>query len=822
MNRKDQNREKLQLSNLKKDKFFQATFQKLNLENKDFDDSEKEYLLSCAIILFKFYENDKRYKTYFKLGYYIILKYSILFNDYKPLYDICLQIGFYPISSYILKNKLIEFEENNFADLYLNKIIDNNYKSSENYIESLEQNKSVKSILQNNYSKNIAYIAPTSYGKSSLIKDYIKKFEYSRIGIIVPTKSLLLQTYNDIKKLNLSYKLILHDEMYQGETKFIGILTQERATRILNNNEKAFFDIIFIDEAHKILERDSRSYILSRLIQLNFFKNQKQKIIYLSPLIDETDNLKIKTIDETTVYTRKINYDLKASEVYLYHKFKSFLYDKFTHKYIDLNIKTNFYDYIIKNSKSKNFIYHHKPKKIQELSLGLFKNEKPIKNEKILNVINTLRKEVHNSFYAVELLEKGIVYIHAKIPNIIKEYLEFQFKTIAEIKYIIANQVILEGINLPIETIFITSSRANEMKGKELINLIGRVNRLNYVFNSNNLNQLISKIHFLNSEPFQGARDIRKTIELLRNQSFEDKIENPLIENYEIEKLKLSEARKEKHEKEDTIIISSSEFILIKPSNRKDFLKKYFIENSIDDFFYDLEVACENIIKNIDVFKFEFSIKVVDIINNILIKNNVENIRDFEVERLKNDKATNYYNYFLEITQKQALNERINSTFKYFKEKANSNDPFLFIGETYGDEIRISEKYKNNKYNREVYINLSNKKDKELINLAIVKLKIEEDFVSFKLNKLIIFLYDFDIISEEYYLLYIYGTTEKKLIDLVRFGLSINLIKQINEDGEMKNLYLDKNGNLNAKKEFNNYLENQSELFKFEIRKYLN
>ena len=66
-------------------------------------------------------------------------------------------------------------------------------------VETYEQYNSEKKILEdtNNY---ISYVAPTSYGKSSIINELIVNEGYNRIGIIVPTKSLINQTYRKIKK----------------------------------------------------------------------------------------------------------------------------------------------------------------------------------------------------------------------------------------------------------------------------------------------------------------------------------------------------------------------------------------------------------------------------------------------------------------------------------------------------------------------------------------------------------------------------------------------------------------------------------------------
>jgi len=821
------------------DPLFKNVFRKLCL-NHNLDDVEKEYILSCALLFFKYYDLDKRMKGYFKIGFYIILKYGVKTNDYKPLYDICLQIGFYPIIDFITSplRRLYQVDNKNRILDAMNYIsLKRNFQSPENYIESLEQNSSRNLIIDSD-SSDIAYIAPTSYGKSSIIKEFVKLKGYSRIAIIVPSKSLLVQTYKDIKALNLNYKLILHDEMYNGEERFIGILTQERATRILNKNSNVNYEAVFIDEAHKLIDRDSRSYILTRLIQLNFKRNSHQKIVYLSPLIENENNLKIKKTSKGEIFTKRIQHDFKSFELYLYENNRSFFYDKFTDSEFDLGGNKGYFNYIVLNSSFKNFIFHSRPTKVEELAKKLSSEitEDLSRMQNIAKIIETLQKEVHKSFYVIDYVKKGVIYIHAKIPNIIKEYLEAKFKETAEIKYIVANSVILEGVNLPIDTIFITTNgtgnKNEHLKVKDLINLVGRANRLNEVFGKDkkSLSGLISKIHFLNHEDFQGKYSIKSSLRALREYSFKDVVKNPLIENYDIEKLDFSgsneekEKRKEKYKIEDANLIQFSEFVLEIPKSLNEKIKKYVIENSIDLFFTNVDQAVELILKNMSNYKFSSEDKIVNIVREIFLNDNEHNIKDFELERLKNESARKYYNNFLEVTQKQHLNERIKNTIDYFKIKARTDDPYLFIGSSYGEVPRQSKKiYSNQYYESKVYIDLR-KADNILANIAIAKLKIEEDFVSFKLNSLIAFLYEFEVISQDYYFYHIYGTTNTKIIKLVRFGLSVNIINKLENDKVLYMLDFDQNGNLVVKfdGDFNLYLRLQPELFQFEVRKYLN
>jgi len=238
-----------------------------------------------------------------------------------------------------------------------------------------------------------------------------------------------------------------------------------------------------------------------------------------------------------------------------------------------------------------------------------------------------------------------------------------------------------------------------------------------------------------------------------------------------------------------------------------------------------LNFIIDLIAKRINSCKNDTNFKQYDLILKIywiFIKQLEEHIVDFEIERLKNEQARKYYKNYLGITQKLPLKNNVNSTFGYFKTKANSNDPKLFIGTTYGETTKESKNYKSKEYLRDVYVDLSKYKnnDAKLINLAIAKLKIEEDFVSFKLNKLINFLHDFGLITNDEYNIHTYGTKDENLIKLSKIGLNVNIISKLKEDDQYKNITLDEYGNITVKNNFSDYLEKQSELFKFEVKKY--
>lgn len=196
--------EKIKLTRISKVPLFSQTMHKLTI-NEKLSEQEKQFILSAAILFIQSYQNDRRLTSYIDFAYYIILKYSLLHKDFKPLFDLSINIGFYPIANDIIKHQLLKSES--IDDRIIFEAF-SQFKNSENYIETFEQNIQSKEFLTDKTNEK-CYIAPTSFGKSSLIIKAIQHLppEDKKIAIIVPTKSLLMQTSKNIRLANLSKKL---------------------------------------------------------------------------------------------------------------------------------------------------------------------------------------------------------------------------------------------------------------------------------------------------------------------------------------------------------------------------------------------------------------------------------------------------------------------------------------------------------------------------------------------------------------------------------------------------------------------------------------
>ncbi|MBF4270444.1 hypothetical protein EAY71_26650, partial [Vibrio anguillarum] len=112
-------------------------------------------------------------------------------------------------------------------------------------------------------------------------------------------------------------RAISHPEMYQPIMEnCVCVLTQERASRLLNKNKSLVFDITIVDEAHNILDKDGRNILLASVIKVLEYRNPKLSIKYLTPFLEHTESLDIK---DSSIETKsfKVTESVKSESFYV-------------------------------------------------------------------------------------------------------------------------------------------------------------------------------------------------------------------------------------------------------------------------------------------------------------------------------------------------------------------------------------------------------------------------------------------------------------------------------------------------------------------------
>ena len=463
---------------------FCSLYEQLFLE-KELSIIDRKKILSFIALFVSLEDENLR-----QLGYRMALQYSNVTADYTSLYDVSINTGLLPVVNKL--RRIPDFFSKN-ADGFLSTITGSYIDCFRNDdIVFTEQQFRLNKFFNETLENSAIVIAPTSYGKSELIMSGISADRNRKVCIIVPSKALLSQTRKRIidKKIDWIKRIVSHPEMHRPDSDdVIYILTQERLSRILTADRNMFFDLVFVDEAHNMLVADDRQTLLVSVIKILSYRNKNTAFKFLTPLLQHPPSLHLKdSFFETVDY--KVHEYVKSEQIYFadYRGAQNQLlfYDQFLDRFLSLeNEATNELEHVIDNSKKKNIVYLYRPRDVQDFSRRLSAHLPEIDPDLVRTAIQEIGDAMHQDYLLLKCLKHGVLYHHGAMPEHVRNYVEYLYSNCDEVSYLVSTSTLLEGVNMPIERMFLLDVRAG--RGGNLTpqlfkNLIGRVNRFSEIF----------------------------------------------------------------------------------------------------------------------------------------------------------------------------------------------------------------------------------------------------------------------------------------------------------------------------------------------------
>lgn len=358
--------------------------------------------------------------------------------------------------------------------------------------------------------KNIAISAPTSAGKSFIIKKYIYELleenNHKDIIYIVPTKALINQVSSDIH-------LLIKDKAYVYTTyketdnlkPSIFVLTPERTLKLLQDDNFSSPSLVFMDEIHN-LEDSSRGSIFENALYRMTDKWKSTQFVVAGPFIENLANSiasisNIDLIDHKTfsspVFQLKVSITFSPKNKTALYKivsltgnilegelsFKNVLYSKAkSNKGDALAAMMELFD-----PEDHNIIYAPTKKEAeswaQKIAPVIGSLNPDIVNgadQKIKDLIEFLEDEVHPKYSLIRTLRLGVAFHHGGLPDIARLEIEELYSQ-SYIKNVVCTSTLIQGVNLPADRLIIINPKINtqDMSNFEFFNLIGRAGRAN-------------------------------------------------------------------------------------------------------------------------------------------------------------------------------------------------------------------------------------------------------------------------------------------------------------------------------------------------------
>lgn len=356
--------------------------------------------------------------------------------------------------------------------------------------------------------KHIAISAPTSSGKSFILKKYIEQVfnEYDCFCVlyIVPSRALINQVSEELRT-ELS-NVIIKNAFIENEEiekkRSIYVITPERAVKIINSDSGMQLpDLIFIDEIQNIENEDGRGnlfeYVYEELSQID-----KVKIITAGPYIANPAkifndlfnkhcvvvNTELSPVFQLRVIIKldrnNVSLKLFTSKNNASHTVDNALNIDRIENIFNANIGSGLAAIIgaLSAHDDSNLIYSSRSDYAEIWALKYAENieiNNDIEDE-LKDLIKYVKTEIHSKYYLVSCLEKRVAFHHSSLPEFVRKEIETLFES-GLITTLFCTSTLLEGVNLPADNLFVVKPEKNkdELTDFEFGNLIGRAGRLN-------------------------------------------------------------------------------------------------------------------------------------------------------------------------------------------------------------------------------------------------------------------------------------------------------------------------------------------------------
>ena len=455
-------------------------------------------------------ENELHLKKVQDLAILLFLNNKDDFETLKVTYILFSRIGNLTATNHLKGLSNSKGENGFFEDIILTneliqKRVENSILVNDKPILLTDFQKNLFEIL--NEEKYISISAPTSSGKSFILKKFIEE-ELKRnkkycVFYIVPSRALINQVSEELREYipNIIVKNAFIENEFIEDDKLIYVITPERALKIINSeNGLELPNLIFIDEIQNVENEDGRGnlfeYVYEELSQVS----NETKIITAGPFISNSNEIfeelfnkksKIVNTDLSPVFQLrtiiKLDLDFVTLTLFINNKvayeLKNIIKIDKIEKTFNLNIGNGLSKIIstLSSENESNLIYASRGDYAETWALKYSESiiiEEDLEEE-LKDLIKYLKTDIHPKYFLVDCLKKRIAFHHGNLSEFVRKEIETLFEQ-GIIKTLFCTSTLLEGVNLPADNLFVVKPEKNkdELSDFEFGNLIGRAGRL--------------------------------------------------------------------------------------------------------------------------------------------------------------------------------------------------------------------------------------------------------------------------------------------------------------------------------------------------------
>jgi hypothetical protein len=363
----------------------------------------------------------------------------------------------------------------------------------------------------------VSVSAPTSAGKSYImtrwIGEQLRASPLATVVYLVPTRALINQVETDLRTFlreeglsSVTVSSLPLARTLVPERGTVLVFTQERLHILLAAAPDLAIDVLVVDEAHKVGDRQ-RGVLLQHVVERVAQTNPATKIVFASPMTSNpealladaapaTDTAALTsedvTVNQNLLWISQRTGQPRTWDVTLCLSDKQLPLGQLALPATPSadSKRLSFVAFAMGGLRSGNIVYVNGAAEAEKIAVQLYDltgAEGDIRDQQIEDLIDLARRMVHQEFRLATVLRRGIAFHYGNLPLLIRTEIERLFSK-GVIRYLVCTSTLIEGVNMSCRSIFLRGpqkGRGQPMSVEDFWNLAGRAGRWGREFQGN-------------------------------------------------------------------------------------------------------------------------------------------------------------------------------------------------------------------------------------------------------------------------------------------------------------------------------------------------
>jgi helicase len=322
--------------------------------------------------------------------------------------------------------------------------------------------------------RRIVVSAPTSFGKSRLLREMIIKAAFKKVLIIVPTNALIIETFSAFAtdERFAEFAMLASHASVDIPENYIYVMTPEKADALIGEGGHVDLDFFSFDEVYKLADDIGRKSVFNSVVYR--LAKTVEAFYLIGPYFSGFDQQFLRKMNASFVQFKT---ELVSKEEIILPRHetgKEITFSGATFKYLKSD-RLTLRNIINAYSGESFLIYSGRTDSVEVLAKYITGIVKESGNVAFADYVGEC---IHPQWGLIDMLKHGVAFHHSAMPRFVQREVVDLFNR-GIVKFLVCTTTLIEGVNTTAKNVVVFADKKGDspLTGYDYKNLRGRAGR---------------------------------------------------------------------------------------------------------------------------------------------------------------------------------------------------------------------------------------------------------------------------------------------------------------------------------------------------------